>query len=184
MNLDSKWLDLLKMSGWQTGAVAVGCGVFYYLTTAGVLPPVAPPWSSIAPAVGLICFSLSISSLLSSIVSTVRDGPVFAFKQRLATRQAQSEVRKELHFLQPHEAQIIAFLLAYQRKRFTARLGDELLSGLIARGWVHVTGQAGQAISILSVPHRVPDHVWDVLVEQHDLFQGVPHIDPANSSRW
>jgi hypothetical protein len=38
MTPDPKWLDLLKASGWKTGAIAIGCAVMVFAIKSG-LPP-------------------------------------------------------------------------------------------------------------------------------------------------
>lgn len=175
---DPKWLEILKASGWQTGALALACGLFLFAGYAGWLPPLAP-WM-----VQLVAFCLLVFGFLA-IASTI--SALFRFFpahdwiiHSINLRREQASVRKYIPHMTEQERAIIAFLLAKNQKMFTVESTGGYAVSLISRGIVVRALQPGQAFTLINMPVAVPDHVWDVLVENKDKF---PYTPPPRGQR-
>ncbi|WP_316168177.1 MULTISPECIES: hypothetical protein [unclassified Bradyrhizobium] len=63
---DPRWLEILKASGWQTGALAVAAGLVLWANQAGWLPPFEPWMVQAAAVVMIVCGLLAFASFASN----------------------------------------------------------------------------------------------------------------------
>jgi hypothetical protein len=174
MTLDSKWLEILKASGWQTTAIAAACGLFLLLSRWGWLPPLAP-WMVQTITFGLLlCGFLAVAAILSSTpVQKLIVHWVTIHKQKRA-------VRDYIPHMTERERRIIAYLLAKNQKMFTTMEDGGFAATLISRGIVVYALRPNQAYSRVDTPFAIPDHIWSVLVEHRNEF---PYNPPPPGER-
>ncbi len=164
MTLDSKWLEILKASGWQTTAIAAACGLFLLFAHWGWLPPLAP-WIIQIAAFGIVlCGFLAVAAILSS-------APVQNWIMHLITIHKQKRaVRDYIPHMTGKEQQIISYLLAKNQKTFMYTIDGGYAVTLISRGIVVCNLRPGQAGSSHHIPFNIPDHIWSVLLEHKTNF--------------
>jgi len=168
MTFDSKWLEILKASGWQTAAIAITCGMFLLFARWGWLPPL-DPWMILIAAFGLmLCGTLSIAAILSS--SPVRNLVVNCY----TIRKQKYAVRKYIPYMTDKEREIIAYLIAKNKKTFKYTIDGGYATTLISRGIVVCGLRPGQVGSTHHIPFIIPDHIWSVLVKRRKEFPYVP----------
>lgn len=66
MTPDPRWLEILKASGWQTGALAVAAGLLLWANHAGWLPPFEAWMVQTAAVVMIVCGLLALASFASN----------------------------------------------------------------------------------------------------------------------
>ncbi|MCL4501296.1 MAG: superinfection exclusion B family protein [Deltaproteobacteria bacterium] len=170
MTFDSKWLEILKASAWQTTAIAIACGIFLLFAHWGWLPPLAP-WIILIAAFGLmLCGSLAIAAFLSS--SPVRKLIVHWFT---ILRQKHA-VRKYILHMTNKEREIIAYLIEKNQKTFMYTIDGGYATTLISRGIVICGLRLGQAGSAHHIPFIIPDHIWSVLMKHRREFPYSPPL--------
>ncbi len=168
MTFDSKWLEILKASGWQTTAIATACGIFLLFAHWGWLPPLAP-WMILIAAFGLmLCGSLAITAILSS--SPVRNLIVHWF----TIQKQKHAVQQYIPHMTEKEREIIAYLLAKNQKTFMYTIDGGYATTLISRGIVICGLTPDQACSTHHIPFIIPDHIWSVLVKHRKEFPYMP----------
>ena len=174
MILDSKWLEILKASGWQTTAIAAACGLFLLLARWGWLPPLAP-WMVQIAAFGLVlCGLLAVTAILSST-------PVKKWIGHWVTIHKQKhDVRDYIPHMTERERKIISYLLAKNQKMFMTEEDGGYAATLISRGIVVYALRNGQAYSRVYTPFAIPDHIWSVLMEHKNDFPYSPHPPGEN----
>jgi hypothetical protein len=156
--MDSRWLEILKASGWHTTFVAFACAIFLRLAAWGIIPTEAVPWIIPCAWSGLlICGALGLASISQSAVRTF---PVHLWMQRrMLLRKAQRKVADYIPFMSDKERQIIGYLLHHRVKMFDCADSGCHAAPLIARGLVVVAAARGQIFDMERVPMAVPDHV-------------------------
>ena len=177
---DPRWLELLKATAWQTFAVACASGVFLMGSRQGWLPKTSELLLSIAAFAFLLCSALTIASVVSGVLQ------FFGVRQRFIRWMRRRREERELATYIPHmtheERAIIAYLLARDQKTIIADQDGGHAMTLISRGVLVRALRPGQVFNLLECPFAVPDHLWDVLVEQRDAF---PHqVDPEQPYPW
>lgn len=161
MTLDPRWIEILKASGWQTGAIALACALFLLLGKLSLVPPLDPWMIHLATISLLICGLLAIASLLSA---TLRVFPLQKWiVRRLNLRRAKRELLEYIPFMTSEEKQIIAYLLHKNQKTFTASSDGGYAATLLSHGFVVITARGGQHINPERVPMTIPEHLWNVL---------------------
>jgi hypothetical protein len=179
----SKYLDLLKASGWQTGAIAAAAGLFLYLSQAGVLPPLDPPWVVlIVWAIIFVCGALAAASLGSTLQAGARS-LLARFKRYQAYRTAEQAFRDYVPHLTEEERIILGYLREKNQKTFVADHDGGYANMLLARGFVVYIGTRGQSFDIDKVPMAVPDHVWKVIQEMPEQFPYKPEFSDRTRGR-
>ena len=169
---DSKWLEILKASGWQTAAIAAACGVFLLMDHWGWLPPLEPWMTLLATFFLLLCGFLACASFFSSLF---RFFPIqIWFVHWLNIYRAKSDLRDYIQYMTPTERKIIAYLLAKNQKTFSAESDGGYASTLLSRGFVTIIAKPAQHISMNDVPMAIPDHLWDVLQKHKSDFPYTP----------
>jgi hypothetical protein len=168
MTLDSKWLEILKASGWQTTAIAAACGLFLLLAHWGWLPPLAP-WITQIAAFGIVlCGCLSVTAILSS-------APVQNWIMHWITiHKLKRDVRDYIPHMTKQEREIISYLLAKSQKTFMYTIDGGYAVTLISRGIVVCNLRPGQAGSSHHIPFDIPDHIWSVLLDHKNEFPYKP----------
>ena len=84
----AKFLDVFKLSGWQSGMIAAAAGLFLYLSHVGVLPPLE---SWIIRPSPVLRAAERVELRPSSYSSSGSSGPVF---QRLSSLSLMAEDQK------------------------------------------------------------------------------------------
>lgn len=85
------------------------------------------------------------------------------------------DLRNYIPHMTEHERKIIAYLLYYNQKMFTAEADGGYALTLISRGIVARAMIGGQRAAQDDVPFAIPDELWPVLQENKDKF---PHKPP------
>lgn len=175
MSLDSKWLELLKVTGWKAFALALTCGLFLLAARLEMIPPLADWMKQAAVFVLILCGSLAVVSAFSSVFE------IFAVRTRFVQwgRRAQERqaVRKYLPHVTPKEREIFAYLLAHKQKTLTGDSDGGYANTLISRRFLVPSLQPGQVFSVTEMPFIVPDHIWEVLEQNKTAFPYTPQID-------
>jgi hypothetical protein len=136
MNIDAKWLEILKASGGQTTALAVASGLFLLAGHTGWLPPLEPWVVLLAAAVFLVCACLAIATTLSA---ALKEFPVRSWvSRRLTVHRKIREIENYIPHMTPKEKEIIAYLLAKTQKLFTVASDGGYATTLISKGIVVV----------------------------------------------
>ena len=142
MTPDPRWLAILKASGWQTGALAVACGIFWLLVARKIVPAPAPIVMTGTAFGGLICGCLSAASILSAIVRVVRNTSAAL----IHTIKVRKSIERYLPHLSQDDIDIISHLLHFNQKTFTIPIDGGFATTLIARGFIVVSPRPGQTI--------------------------------------
>jgi hypothetical protein len=172
--LDPKWLDILKASGWQTAAIAAGCGVIFWLIATEALPDPGPTIIVVVAGAGIICASLAAAAGLSATAKPARRW-LAAVRGRYALTQS---CRSYLPHLTEKERAIFAHLLHKNEKSFTASVDGGYASTLISRGLIVQAVRPGQMVDSEHVPCTIPDAVWEELVRHKDQFPPPKKLSP------
>jgi hypothetical protein len=168
MTLDSKWLEILKASGWQTTAIAATCGLFLLFAHWGWLPPLAPWMIHFASFGSLLCGFLAFMAILSS-------APVQNWIMHWITiHKKKRAVRDYIPHMTEQERKIISYLLAKNQKTFTYTIDGGYAVTLISRGIVVCSLKPDQAGSSHHIPFDIPDHIWSVFLEHKNEFPYKP----------
>lgn len=170
---DPRWLEILKASGWQTGALAIACSLILALVRGGVIPTDGAPLWVALPAVGAVVFwCLALASIGSALAKAT--DPMARFRRWRLRREQQRSARDYIDYMTEKERHIIGYLLHHKNKVFQADEDGGYAAPLIARGIVRPSGRPGQVVDIRRVPFEVPDHVWSVLEANRERFPYVP----------
>ena len=172
---DPKWLEILKASGWQMGAIATAAALLIYGNAKNLLPiPPLEPWIIEAAVVTfLVCGSLALFSFGPPILRAAERGKA-NLEHRLAIRRKKREVEMYISHMTPKEREILSYLISQNQKMFTYTLDGGFASTLISRGIVVCALRPGQAYTTWQVPFEVPDYVWDVFMEHKAEFPYTP----------
>lgn len=173
---DPRWLEILKASGWHTGAIAMACALFLLAAHWAWFPPL-DAWMVQAAFFGLFLFGfLALVSFLSAIFKFF---PVHLWViDWVKTKRKKREVRDYIPYMTEEEKKIISYLLKINQKMFKAEENGGRAATLISRGIIVYVIRPGQTYDTMNVPMAIPDHVWDVLVQHKDQF---PYSAPKNN---
>ncbi|MHB8483387.1 MAG: super-infection exclusion protein B [Nitrospiria bacterium] len=172
---DPKWLEILKASGWQTSAIAAGCGIIFALINTGLLPSPGATAMVLIASAGIICGCLAITSILSALFRFIPVNHLIV--QWWQHRQIRHSVEKYIPYMTDKEKEIIAWLLKKNQKTFTCDVDGGYANTLISRGIVVPALRSGQTFSTNNMPVVIPDHIWDVLERHKDRFPYTPTDD-------
>jgi hypothetical protein len=175
---DPKWLEILKASGPQTTALAFAFGAMLLVIRSGYIVS-TDEWFTALHAFCWLAFLVSSSLSLASISHVAADflEPRLRLVAWLRRRQQRKAVRNYIPFMTDKERKIIAYLLHYKQKTFTAASDGGFAATLISRQILVRALAPGQMFSGENMPLAVPDHVWDVLAEHKDQF---PYSSPQS----
>jgi hypothetical protein len=175
MTPDPRWLEILKASGWQTMAIAAACGLFLSLAYWGWLPPLEAWMVHLAAIVLLVCGFLAIASAVSAFFKFFP--PNKWILHYVSVWRRRRDLRNYIPHMTEHERNIIAYLLHYNQKMFTAEADGGYAVTLISRGIVVRAMVSGQQAAADDVPFAIPDELWSVLQKHKDKF---PHKLPPH----
>lgn len=182
--VDPRWLEILKASSWQIGAISVALIIFWLLLRFEVLPPINSPWVVYGlPLAILITGTLALFGILEFIAARIREKIGDWREQAKRTkrlRQEQEAFRKYIPFMTDDEKRILGYLLQSNQKTFTAPIDGGRAATLLGRGYIRIGVRGEQMVNQLSVPFFVPDHLWEVLEEHEAEF---PQDFPENGPR-
>jgi hypothetical protein len=172
----SKYLDLLKASGWQTGMIALAAGLFLYLSNIGILPPLDPPWLT------LVVYAVLFTSgalCAAAIGSAIQDGAKAIWgwvQRRRAKAKAKQAFVNDIPFLNEKERQILGYLREKRQKTFDVDQDGGYASTLLGKRYIYFIGQTGQTWDPRRVPVAVAEHVWEVMQERPNDFPYRPEF--------
>lgn len=84
-----------------------------------------------------------------------------------------------------YEREIIGYLLALHQKTFEAASDGGRAASLLSHGIIRIPAKPGQYFDMQNVPMRIPDHIWNVLMEHKDAFPLVSEeIDDEQPHPW
>lgn len=182
--VDPRWLEILKASSWQIGAISVALSIFWLFLRIGVLPPIDSPWIIYGlPLAILITGALALFGILEFIAAQVTKKIKERHKQVARSKRLskeKQEFRDYIPFMTETEKRILGYLLQFKQKTFTAPITGGEAATLIGRGYIKMGVRGEQVVNQLSVPFLVPDHFWDVLVDfraefPQDFAADAPH---------
>jgi hypothetical protein len=181
MSPDSKWLEILKASGWQTSAIAVACAGLFGLIRFGLLQsPGALPLFLVAAA-GIVCACLAVASMLSALFRFIPPGRWILHWQKIARER--HAVKSYIPHMTEEERGIVGYLLARNQKMFTGASDGGNATTLISRGIIVQALRPGQIFTSEDMPFAIPDHIWDVLAHHRDQFPS-DDLDPDAPYPW
>jgi hypothetical protein len=177
---DPKWLEILKASGWQTAALTAASATILYLNAKKRLPVALDSWVIQAAEVSVLVFGFLTVFSVGPNVAKKWNGLWGWLAQRWAIRRAKRQVERDIPSMTPKEREIIGYLLAKNEKIFTFTSDGGNANTLISKRIVVSALLPGQSVTAYGWPFKVPDHVWDVLVEHKAEFPntwktGEPH---------
>ena len=185
--MSPKWLDILKASGWKTGAISVASALLLYFNEKKLLPvPLDLRVIEGAEVTLILCGCLSIFSILSGVVEATK--PVrLRLRQHWAIRKAKHDIEAAIPQMTGKEREILGYLVGKNQRHFTSDLDGGYANTLISKGFVRDARLPGQICSSGDVPFEVPRHVWEVLNKHKEALQytyqnGQPH--PWRVSAW
>lgn len=162
MTTDSRWLDILKASGWQTTALTAAFGFFLLFIHIGIVPTYEDPlWIYVPTLAFIVCLSLSLASIAQTLVKVFN--PIRRFHVWQHKRREQKEVERFIPYMTDMDKKIIGYLLHRKQKMFSAVDDGGYAAPLISKRVIRLAGVAGQTVSLNSVPFHIPDHIWIVL---------------------
>ena len=169
MTIDWKWLDsFLKASGPKTAAIALACGLFLLIARWQWIPALDPWMIQAAALVFLLTLALTFASIVTVLNSLFR--PREWFLHAFNVRRDKRMMRDYIPYMNEQEREIIGYLLARNQKTFEADADGGRAASLLSHGIVRIPGKPGQHFDAQNVPMRIPDHIWDVLVEHKETF--------------
>ena len=177
----SKFVDVLKASGWQTGFVTLFAAAFVYLSHIGVLPPMEP-WMVLAGlAVAFAFGALATASLVTAIQNGLK--ATWSWWQR---RQAQEAAVKrfvdDIPTLTEHERRILGYLRHHKIRAFDTDIDGGYANTLLAKCYLyHAAGT--QQVDPGRVPTLVADYVWRIVNARADNFPHQPEWGEGGQRR-
>ena len=154
MTPDSRWLEILKASGWQTAAIAAACALFLFAANRGLLPPLDPWMVQLAALAFLVCGFLALASFISA---TLKFFPIQTWVVHWVNiHRGKKAVRDYIPHMTPQERAIIAYLLAKNQKMFTTEGDGGYAKTLISRRIVVRALAPNQMFDMLSMPVAIP----------------------------
>ncbi len=174
MTPDPRWLEILKASSWQLGAISIGLAAFWLMLHFGVLPPIEATWVVYGvPLAFLVCGGMSLAGLfehLSKFLSSALAKRRERIDLAATIEHEKSELAQYIPFMTEQEKAIIGYLLEKRQKVFTAETDASGANTLYARRFVRLAMKGSQPVDPLAVPFHIPDHLWLVLEENKDTF--------------
>ena len=171
---DAKWLEILKESSGKLLALSVGLGIIIWMMRVEILPPTDSPYVEYGlPIAAVLLGCLGLASILEEFAKFAKDWlSKRAQKNRVKDRleSEQEALREYLPYLTHREALILAYLIINRQKTMTAAIDGDMAATLVSRGVIRLFARPGQQVDGLSVPFHVPDHLWEVLVQESEVI--------------
>ncbi len=173
---DSKWLEILKASGWQTASLTIAFIAIWLLVKNGTIPTTSSPLWEAVPAIGaILCGCLCLGSIGSALCKFYQ--PDKAYIARRAKRNEINEVRKYIPCMTEKEKEIIGYLLHHNQRLFSTTEDAAYAAPLLSKGIIRCSAQPGQVLDPRREPFEIPDYVWTELVNHREKF---PYKPPSN----
>jgi hypothetical protein len=172
MVADPRWLELLKSTGGQAGAVAFACAGFLYAAHREWIPPL-DAWMVHAAVIGLLLGGgLALVALASTFnkLFSIRNYVLWLVEKHLQRKRT----REYIPHMTETEQNVIGYLLKHNQKAFTGAFDGGYAVTLISRGIVVRAMRYDQQASENDVPYEIPDHVWEVLIAHKDKITYKP----------
>ena len=177
--MDSKWLEILKASGWQTTALTLAFGIFIILVKKDVVPTGDDPLWIALPMLGfLICGFLALTSIFSALINAIK--PAARIDQWRFKKNDQKKVKELIPYMTDQDKAIIGYLLHHNQKMFNADQDGGYAAPLISKGIVRMSGQHGQVMDMTRIPFEIPDHIWKISEQNSSNFPYSP--PPGNET--
>ncbi len=170
MSADPKWLEILKASGWQTAALTAASATILYLNAKKWLLVALDSWVIQAAEVSVFVFGFLAVFSIGPHVTKTANIIASVFAKLLVIRQAQRQVMKDIPSMSSKEREIIGYLLANNLKMFDYTIDGGAANTLLSKRIVVCALLPEQSFTACGVPFKVPDHVWEVLVEHKEEF--------------
>lgn len=172
--MDSGWLGVLKASAWQLFGLSLSFGAFWLLLLYEVIPPINDPLVVYGlPLAVLICGGLGLASLIEQVVEAVKARLAERAKVERAAKAIadhQDQFRRDIDTFSAAEMHIFGYLLRESQKSFITQSNGGYATTLLNRKYVQMDVPGGHLFNDLDTPFRVPDHIWEVMVENSDKF--------------
>jgi Super-infection exclusion protein B len=165
---DSKWLDLIRATGWQALALSIATGLFLFLTPSDAIPASLEFLTVFVWLVFFLSSSLALTTALRSFFEFFEIGA--HIKKNLSRRKARKEVREYIPFMNEDEKKIIAYLLHNNQQSFRCAADGGYASTLLGRGIIVPAMLEGQEYSSDDMPVTVLPHIWDELEKHRSYF--------------
>lgn len=166
---DPRWLEILKASGWQTSAISIASIVVLMLVRSGEIPTDGSIyWIAVPSVIAIVFGCLAIASLANAVIKVTQ--PLVHITQWWTKRKEQQAVRNYIPHMTKKDKEIIAYLLYHNQKMFQADQDGGYAAPLISMRIIRISAQRGQILDLHRVPFAIPNHIWDVLVEQRERF--------------
>ncbi len=175
--VDPKWLEILKATGWQTGALTIACTVILLLVRIKAIPTNGSLLWITIPVIGIIIFgSLTFTTIINSLVKAIK--PSERFIQWRLKNKKKKEVCDFIPFMTDTDRKIIGYLLYHNQKIFQTTQDGGYAAPLISKGIIQPSiNKSGQYVDITRIPFEIPNHIWHVLEKNRDSF---PYTPPRN----
>lgn len=167
----SRFMDLLKLTGWQTAMVAIGAAIFLFLTKKGYLPATPIFFELVLWAV--LIFSVCLAAAAAAPHIQQQASNALARRRAAKARELQRQAFiEDIPYLTEHERDILGYLRHHKQKRFSVASDGGYASTLIAKGYVRCIGIKGQQFHANDVPCEVAAFVSEIMEQRPDDF---PH---------
>ncbi len=164
---DSKWLDLIRATGWQALALSIATGLFLFLTPSGAIPASLEFLTVFVWLVFFLSSSLALTTALRSFFEFFEIGA--HIKKNLSKRKARKEVREYIPFMN-EEKKIIAYLLHNKQQSFRCAADGGYASTLLGRGIIVPAMLNVQQYTSDDMPVTILPHIWDELEKHQSSF--------------
>jgi hypothetical protein len=172
MNIEARWLDILKATGPQTTAIAIACLIFLMLPTWGVISPLEAWERHLVVFALLVCGLLAVASVLTAAYTFFPAGRWLSYW--INNWRLKHQVAAYIPFMTEKDRKIIAYLLEKNQKQFTGASDGGYAVGLISRGIIEADLRDKQVFRENDVPFHIPDPIWEVMVEHRSEFKYEP----------
>ncbi len=168
-----KWLEILKASGWQTGALATAFGLFIVMVNVEIIPTTSSPlWIALPAVAGLVCLFLSLAAIGEALTKLFKPGLQFSMWR--IRRSEQKEVREYIPYMNENDKRTIGLCLYHNLQTIQVNLDAGEAVQMISKGIIRIAVYSGQRYSRRRVPHEFPLHIWKVLGEHKERFPYKP----------
>ena len=175
MEFLARLVDLLKASGVQTGALALGAFGYIWLSQRGIMPALEGKWLPGVSLFGVGAAALCAASAVAFVFSSVKAfRPVQRWWQN---RRFKADFIANLDNLSFRERQILGFLCHHNQKVFTTDFDGGHAASLIARGYLQHFAAPGQRLPARAFPTRVVQPVWELMKAVPEAFPYEPQFD-------
>jgi Super-infection exclusion protein B len=163
-----QWLTtFLQTRAHKALALAVGCGVLYWIHKSGVFV-FEPAVLQTVVVVGVLSAAMTVTSAIRAAYTAY---PLHMKIGRWFTRRRFArQLRDYIPHMTDNEKRIIAHLIEHNQKTFTVDIDGGHATTLMSRGIVVRMLQPGQVFAQNDLPVGIPEWAWKVLVAARENF--------------